>query len=105
MPVVPICLLCTFSFMPVPVPQLKFYICSFFRSSSPDSLTNERGDNKSPASSQVSPSGLYKLVVPLLRCEATDVRDAAVQALGRVNVDALKYVFFSFALLDLHLPY
>lgn len=66
---------------------------SFFRSSSPDSLTNERGD-KAPAGSQaspwVSPSGLYKLVVPLLRCEAADVRDAAVQALGRVNVEALK---------------
>lgn len=66
------------------------HVCSFFRSSSPDSLTNERGDSKTPASSQVSPSGLYKLVVPLMRCEAADVRDAAVQALGKVNVDALK---------------
>lgn len=33
---------------------------------------------------------LYKLVVPLLRCEVTDVRDAAVNALGMINHDALK---------------
>ncbi|KAJ4438985.1 hypothetical protein ANN_14939 [Periplaneta americana] len=58
-------------------------------SSSPDSLTTERNDNKSPGGN-VSPTGLYKLVVPLLRCETVDVRDAAVHALGKVNSDALK---------------
>ncbi|XP_063231705.1 protein furry [Bacillus rossius redtenbacheri] len=58
-------------------------------SSSPDSLSAERTDNKSPGSS-VTPSGLYKLVVPLLRCETADVRDSAVNALGKVNAEALK---------------
>ncbi|XP_046390276.1 protein furry [Ischnura elegans] len=99
-------------------------------SSSPDSLTSDRGDSKSPAvvSSGVDrsgvtavnmvtgfgfgvansstpgitpssimgatspPSSLYKLVIPLLRYEATDVRDAAVNAIGRVNPEALKDV-------------
>lgn len=56
-------------------------------SSSPDSLTADRSDksNTSP-----SPVALYKLVVPLLRCEVADVRDAAVSALGMINHDALK---------------
>ncbi|XP_058793249.1 protein furry isoform X2 [Phymastichus coffea] len=58
-------------------------------SSSPDSLSAERGDNKSPGTN-VSPSALYKLTVPLLRCETIDVRDAAVHAIGKVNADALK---------------
>ncbi|XP_024946755.1 protein furry isoform X2 [Cephus cinctus] len=58
-------------------------------SSSPDSLSAERGDNKSPGSS-ANPAALYKLTVPLLRCEAVDVRDAAVQAIGKVNAEALK---------------
>lgn len=59
-------------------------------SSSPDSLTTDRSDksNTSP-----SPVALYKLVVPLLRCEVADVRDAAVSALGMINHDALKYGF------------
>ncbi|XP_016844243.1 protein furry isoform X3 [Nasonia vitripennis] len=58
-------------------------------SSSPDSLSAERGDNKSPGTN-ASPSALYKLTVPLLRCETIDVRDAAVHAIGKVNADALK---------------
>lgn len=35
-------------------------------------------------------SALYKLIVPLLRCEVVDIRDAAVSALGHINHDALK---------------
>ncbi|XP_044597140.1 protein furry isoform X1 [Cotesia glomerata] len=58
-------------------------------SSSPDSLSAERGDNKSPGTN-ASPAALYKLTVPLLRCEAVDVRDAVVHAIGKVNADALK---------------
>lgn len=41
-----------------------------------------------------SPLALYKLIVPLLRCEVVDIRDAAVNALGMINHDALKWVFF-----------
>ncbi|XP_046735470.1 protein furry [Diprion similis] len=58
-------------------------------SSSPDSLSAERGDNKSPGAN-ASPAALYKLTVPLLRVEQVDVRDAAVHAIGKVNPDALK---------------
>jgi len=57
---------------------------TFTSSSSPDSLNAERNDGAA------SPSALYKLVVPLLRCETHDVRDAAVHALGRTNPDAIK---------------
>lgn len=53
-------------------------------SSSPDSMNIDRND-KSGLS-----SGLYKLIVPLLRCEVVDIRDAAVNALGLINHDALK---------------
>ncbi|CAB3359556.1 Hypothetical predicted protein [Cloeon dipterum] len=44
----------------------------------------------STSSLHASPGALYKLVVPLLRCESTDIRDAVVQAIGRVNPEALK---------------
>ncbi|XP_026809010.1 protein furry isoform X2 [Rhopalosiphum maidis] len=55
-------------------------------SSSPDSLTiGERNDSKS-----VTPTALYKLIVPLLRCEVADVRDAAIYAMGTINPEALK---------------
>ena len=60
----------------------------YFFSSSPDNMTaGERNDSKL---TNASPSGLYKLIVPLLRCEAVDVRDAAVFALSSINPDALK---------------
>ncbi|VVC32584.1 Hypothetical protein CINCED_3A005220 [Cinara cedri] len=55
-------------------------------SSSPDSLaTGERNDTKN-----VTPTALYKLIAPLLRCEVADVRDAAIYAMGTVNPEALK---------------
>ena len=67
--------------------NLLFLINLYF-SSSPDSLTTDRSDKSSGSASQVA---LYKLVIPLLRCEVTDIRDAAVNALGLINHDALKY--------------
>lgn len=57
-------------------------------SSSPDSLTADRSDKTSAV--QASPQNLYKIVVPLLRCLVADVRDAAVNAMGMINHDALK---------------
>lgn len=72
---------------PAPSPIVRCASPDLSLSSSPDSLTAERTDTKSPS---VSPSGLYKLVIPLLRCEVADVRDAAVQALGKINCEALK---------------
>ncbi|XP_058987599.1 protein furry isoform X7 [Musca domestica] len=57
-------------------------------SSSPDSLNADRSDKS--ALGAASPQAFYKLIVPLLRCEVVDVRDAAVNALGMINHDALK---------------
>lgn len=62
---------------------------TFLISSSPDSLNADRSDKSSAGSP--SPVALYKLIVPLLRCEVADVRDSAVYALGLINHDALKY--------------
>ncbi|XP_052897869.1 protein furry isoform X2 [Anopheles moucheti] len=56
--------------------------------SSPDSLSADRSDKSSGTTA--SPVALYKLVIPLLRCEVVDIRDAAVNALGMINHDALK---------------
>ncbi|XP_050332933.1 protein furry isoform X2 [Bactrocera neohumeralis] len=56
--------------------------------SSPDSLNADRSDKSVMGSA--SPQALYKLVVPLLRCEVVEVRDAAVNALGMINHEALK---------------
>ncbi|XP_058987593.1 protein furry isoform X2 [Musca domestica] len=56
--------------------------------SSPDSLNADRSDKS--ALGAASPQAFYKLIVPLLRCEVVDVRDAAVNALGMINHDALK---------------
>lgn len=55
-------------------------------SSSPDSMNTDRNDKSVNGLS----SALYKLLVPLLRCEVVDIRDAAVSALGLINHDALK---------------
>lgn len=39
----------------------------------------------------VSPSSLYKLIIPLLRCETADMRNAVVDALGMINYAAVRY--------------
>lgn len=59
-------------------------------SSSPDSMASDRSDSRSPSSANISPSAFYKLVVPLLRCEASDIRDAVVDGMGKINPDALR---------------
>ena len=58
-------------------------------SSSPESLlVLERQDSKSP-SPMLSPTVMYKLLVPLLRCEVSDMRDSVVMALGNINQNSL----------------
>lgn len=57
-------------------------------SSSPDSLSADRTDKQ--ASGGALSVALFKLLVPLLRCETVDIRDAVVNALGMINHDALK---------------
>lgn len=73
---------------PFSVPTIKRTNNNTNNSSSPDSLNADRSDKSNAISP--SPVALYKLVVPLLRCEVADVRDAAVNALGMINHDALK---------------
>ena len=70
-----------------------FKLC-FTYSSSPDSMNTDRNDKNSSGLS----TAMYKLIVPLLRCEVADIRDAAVNALGLINPDALKYVLLLFHL-------
>ena len=58
-------------------------------SSSPESLSAlDRADAKSPGP-MLSPPVMYRLLVPLLRCEVSDVRDSVVQACGHINHVAL----------------
>ena len=45
-------------------------------------------DNKSP-SPLIMPTQMYKLLVPLLRCEVQEMRDSVVMALGRINHGAI----------------
>ncbi|CAH0545977.1 unnamed protein product [Brassicogethes aeneus] len=83
----------TFAFKVVPLISNPIVRCAspdLSLSSSPDSLNNtERSDNKMcPAN--ISPTGLYKLVVPLLRCEVNDMRDSVVYAIGNINESALR---------------
>ena len=64
-------------------------------SSSPESLISDHhraADNKSP-SPMVSPSVMYKLLIPLLRCEVPDMKDSVVHALGK-NLDFKHFYFF-----------
>ena len=70
---------------PNPSPVIRCVSPDLMLSSSPESLSLDRSaDNKSP-SPMVSPSVMYKLLVPLLRCEVPDMRDSVINALGRIN--------------------
>ncbi|KAL3276200.1 hypothetical protein HHI36_020918 [Cryptolaemus montrouzieri] len=72
----------------IPNPIVRCASPDLSLSSNPDSFSSlEKSDNKLGS---VSPSGLYKLVVPLLRCEVPDIRDATVYALGHINSEALR---------------
>ncbi|CAH2001764.1 unnamed protein product [Acanthoscelides obtectus] len=82
----------TFAFRVVPLlsnPVVRCASPDLSLSSSPDSLNAEKADYKMQASN-ISPVSLYKLVVPHLRCEVTDIRDAAVYAIGNINGAALR---------------
>ena len=59
-------------------------------SSSPDGMGTERTDTRS-SGTVVSPSALYKLIIPLLRCETADMRNTVVDALGMINYAAIRY--------------
>ena len=68
-------------------PKLDLSLPHLF--SSPESLlVFERQDSKSP-SPMLSPSVMYKMLIPLLRCEVSDISDSVVQALGNINHNSL----------------
>ncbi|XP_069960081.1 protein furry isoform X3 [Cherax quadricarinatus] len=58
--------------------------------SSPESgATGEKGGERPYPGYSVSPLCLYKLLVPLLRCDSSDMREAVTLALGKINHFAL----------------
>jgi hypothetical protein len=63
-------------------------------SSSPEAPDGRDGRSPLPLTSamlfSVTPSALYKLVVPLIRVETVDVRDLAVYSIGEINHMAVK---------------
>uniref|UniRef100_T1J0K0 DAD domain-containing protein n=1 Tax=Strigamia maritima TaxID=126957 RepID=T1J0K0_STRMM len=62
-------------------------------SSSPDSINSDRyTDGRSLSTIHISPTAFYKLIVPLLRSDVSDIRDSVVNGLGRINSDAIKDV-------------
>ena len=74
-----------------PSPVIRCVSPDLMLSSSPESLGvdhHRSSDNKSP-SPMVSPSVMYKLLVPLLRCEVPDMKDSVIHALGRINHHAI----------------
>nr|XP_023011562.1 protein furry [Leptinotarsa decemlineata] len=85
----------TFAFRVAPLISNPIVRCAspdLSLSSSPDSFNTEKTDNKLTPTN-ISSISLYKLVVPHLRCEVTDIRDAAVYALGNINGSALRDLF------------
>ena len=69
-------------------------------SSSPESLlVLERQDSRSP-SPMLSPSVMYKLLIPLLRCEVPDMRLSVVLALGNINHHSLMDLLQEKSMLD-----
>ncbi|KAL1517075.1 hypothetical protein ABEB36_000886 [Hypothenemus hampei] len=89
----------TFAFKVVPLISNPIIRCAspdLSLSSSPDSLSQEKSDTK--LSANISPSALYKLVIPHLRCEVTDIRDSAIYAAGNINGSALRDLLEELAL-------
>ncbi|GFY64535.1 protein furry [Trichonephila inaurata madagascariensis] len=71
-------------------PPIRFMPAELSLSSSPDSVTSERSDSRSPNSSSVQVSSLFKQITPLLRSEQADLRDSIVLGLSKVNHLAVK---------------
>ncbi|RWS23768.1 protein furry-like protein, partial [Leptotrombidium deliense] len=60
-------------------------------SSSPDSMASERScENKSPISRGISVASFLKQIVPLIRSDQLDLRNAAVLGLSQINKFAVK---------------
>lgn len=71
-------------------PPSRFITPDLSLSSSPDSISSERSDSRSPNNSGVHVSSLFKQITPLLRSEQADMRDAIVLGLSKVNHLAVK---------------
>lgn len=63
-------------------------------SSSPEAPDAREGRSPLPLTSamlfQVTPSALYKMIIPLIRAETADIRDLAVHSVGLINHMALR---------------
>ena len=57
--------------------------------SSPDSTNSERLEMKSP-SAHMTAKDLFKTLVPLIRCDVSDMRETVVIGLGRINPEAFR---------------
>lgn len=71
-------------------PPVRFMTTELSLSSSPDSISSERSDSKSPNHTSVQVSSLFKQITPLLRSEQADLRDSIVLGLSKVNHLAVK---------------
>ncbi|XP_054710198.1 protein furry-like [Uloborus diversus] len=71
-------------------PPAHFIVTELSLSSSPDSISSERSDSRSPNNASVQVSSLFKQITPLLRSEQADMRDAIVFGLSKVNHLAVK---------------
>ncbi len=60
------------------------------RNSSPDSVASERAEMRSPGPS-VTARDLAKTLVPLIRCDANDMRETIISGLGHINPVALRW--------------
>ena len=61
----------------------------YCRNSSPDSVASERTEMKSP-SPNVTSKDLAKMLVPLIRCDTTDMRETIISGLGHINPEAFR---------------
>ena len=74
--------------MQVQTPDM-YLSCSF--RSSPESNTSDKVESKQNGATAL---GLFHLIVPLLKCEISDMRDTIVNGLGYTNPAVFKYVQF-----------
>ena len=62
-------------------------VCCVFCRSSPDSTNSERLEMRSPGANMTA-KDLFKTLVPLIRCDSSDMRETVVVGLGRINPEA-----------------
>ena len=87
-----------FKFLTLLLCILLSYFC---RNNSPDSLGSDKDSRSLSISmnSSYTARDLFKLVVPLIKAEASDVRETAITGLGNIHPSSFRYkdiVIFNF---------